>query len=99
MIQGTTPTHIFKLPIDTAEIREVMIIYAQNGAEVLTKYADDCEFEGNIVRCTLSQEDTFAFNPRQNVKVQFRALTENGTALASAPKVIDVVECLNNEVI
>lgn len=99
MIQGTTPTHIFKLPIDTAEIREVMIIYAQNGAAVFSKSIADCELEGNIVRCTLSQEDTFAFDPKRNVKVQFRALTENGTALASAPKVIDVIECLNNEVI
>ena len=35
MIRGTTPTHIFKLPIDTSTIRQLRITYVQYGKTVL----------------------------------------------------------------
>lgn len=46
MIRGTTPTHSFNLPVDAAIIKELRVIYAQNGEPVQTKTKDQFTFAG-----------------------------------------------------
>ena len=82
MIRGTTPTHTFNLPFDTALIDKIKITYAQNGVVVLTKEKADCSFEGNAVTVKLSQEDTLKLDASR-VQIQVRVLTTGGDALAS----------------
>jgi hypothetical protein len=82
MIRGTTPTHIFNLPFDTALIDKIKITYAQNGVVVLTKEKADCKIDGNAVTVRLTQEDTLKFDASR-VQIQVRVLTTGGDALAS----------------
>lgn len=82
MIRGTTPTHTYNLPFDTALIDKIKIAYAQNGVVVLTKEKADCKFEGNTVTVRLTQEDTLKFDASR-VQIQIRVLTIGGDALAS----------------
>lgn len=82
MIRGTTPTHTFNLPFDTALIDKIKITYAQNGVVVLTKEKADCKFDGNAATVKLTQEDTLKFDASR-VQIQIRVLTMGGDALAS----------------
>lgn len=99
MIRGTTPTHTFKLPFDSSLVEKAMVIYAQNGVEVFRKELPQCQMEGNELRCTLTQEDTFKLSCEANVEIQLRVLTTDGNALATYPRVIGVQRCLNDEVL
>ena len=98
-MRGVTPTHTFKVPVDASNISRVMVIYAQNGTEVFHKDTEDCVIEGNRVSVTLKQEDTLKLSDSTHVKIQIRIKTKDGVALKSIPKVVDVTECLNDEVI
>lgn len=82
MIRGTTPTHTFNLPFDTALVDKIKITYAQNGVVILTKEKADCKLEGNFVTVKLSQENTLKFDASR-VQIQIRVLTIGGDALAS----------------
>lgn len=99
MTRGTTPTHTFKLPFSSSMVKEAMIIYAQNDVEVFRKNTEDCIIEGDEISVTLTQEETFMLNHRQNVQIQLRVLTTEGKALASNVNVISIHQCLNDEVI
>ena len=99
MTRGTTPTHTFKIPFDTSNVREAMVIYAQNDTEVFRKETHECEFSGNKISVTLEQEETLKLSHRCNVQIQLRILTQDGKALASAVKVVGVQQCLNDEVL
>lgn len=98
MIRGTTPTHVFKLPVDAGMIQGFMISYAQNGVEILKKEMYDCEIADHFAGVTLTQEDTLALNPKNNVQIQARLLTKEGAAFASPVYVVNVMDCLNSEV-
>lgn len=56
--RGSTPTHSFSIPIDTASITGIIIIYAQNGAEVFRKKTTDCAITDSDVSVTLTQDET-----------------------------------------
>lgn len=99
MIRGTTPTHTFKLPFDVDIIKSVMIVYAQRNKEILRKETADCTMEGEDITTTLTQEETFKFNHVDHVHIQLRVLTKDGTAMVSEPKVVNVKDCLNYEVL
>ena len=99
MIRGTTPTHTFKIPLDTSDVKSVMVIYGQNNVEIFRKETDACTLEGNSISVTLTQEETFKFNHNQDVQIQVRVLTLTGNALASSIKVVTVGQCLNSEVL
>lgn len=99
MIRGTTPTHTFVLPFDSSLVEKAMVIYAQNDVEVFRKEVPDCHLEGNELRCTLTQEDTFKLSCSHNVQIQLRVLTTDGNALATFPQIVSVGKCLNNEVL
>lgn len=99
MIRGTTPTHIYTLPIDTALLSELKIIYAQADNILFEKVAAHCQMTENTASVTLTQEETFLFDCKMPVQIQVRALTVAGVALASPITLISVEKCLDNEVL
>ncbi len=99
MIVGTTPTHIFNVPLLALEIAEVRILYSQNDILLVTKTTTDCTIQDNQISVTLTQEDTFLFNAKEPVEIQIRVLTPSGDVLNSIPKRVGVTKCLENEVI
>ena len=99
MRQGTTPTHEFQIPFSANEIRQVMIVYTQGDKEILCKNTEDVTLGEKKVSVTLTQEETFLFDHKQNVRIQVRVLTHVGDALSSNIITVDVEECLNDEVL
>ena len=85
IIQGTTPTHTVVLPIDTNLIKSVLFVYSQSEKEVFSKADADVTISARGVSTKLSQEDTFAFNPYEEVKLVVRIFLNTEEALATDP--------------
>jgi hypothetical protein len=83
MIQGTTPTHQFTIPMDASSVQKVRVTYAQKDNVLLVKEDKDCRVEGNMIETKLSQEETLLFDEFSSVQIQVRVLTTAGDALAS----------------
>lgn len=98
-MRGTTPIHKFTLPIDTALLCKIKIIYAQDDNELLTKRDCDCTCDGRTITVKLTQEETFLFDCKKSVQIQLRAKTHDGDAVKSKIKLVSVGKCLDNEVI
>lgn len=99
MTRGTTPTHTFILPFDTALIQKIMVIQAQNDQELFHKELEDCVCAGNEVKLKLTQEDTLKFDDGPYAQIQIRVLTVDGNALASVIQRVGVQKLLNDEVL
>lgn len=99
MIRGTTPTHIFNLPVETSFLKEVKITYAQGNDEVFTKTKEDCLCEEKAIKVSLTQEETLKFDHTKPVYIQVRVLTVSGDAMASQIEMVDVGKVLNEEVL
>ena len=102
MFRATTPTHIFTLPFDTDQIKEVRITYQQNGETVLEKTETDCTMVGEDIKVTLTQQETLLFDAgsRDNrVSIQLRVLTKTGQVMASKIVKVFAKACLNEEVL
>ena len=111
MIRATTPTHRFFFDEDPEEsFSKILITYAQNGQVVLEKRESDLTFEQcedfggktvYIASLKLTQEETnlFAANPKGMVKIQIRAITPDGEAVASDISSLSVENVLNDEVL
>jgi len=84
MWRGTTPTHTFTFPadVDLESMSVIYISYAQDGAVVVEKEKSELEIIGNQIRFSLTQADTLKFRPG-TVKIQLRAKTSDGRAVAS----------------
>ena len=99
MIRGTTPTHIFKLPIETDTIRQLRITYNQCGKTVLEATESDCTLTGQEIRYRLTQEDTLLFTPLAAVELQIKVLTTDDNVMASKVMSLAVEKILNTEVL
>ena len=99
MLVGTTPTHIFNVPLSASEIAEVRVLYSQNDKLLVTKTTDDCTIQDEQISVTLTQEDTFLFDADKFVEIQIRVLTPGGNALGSIPETVGLTKCLSTEVI
>ena len=99
MIRGTTPTHIFKLPIETGTIRQLRITYNQCGKTVLEATEADCTLTGQEIRFRLTQEDTLLFTPLAAVELQIKVLTTDDNVMASKVMSLSVEKILNTEVL
>lgn len=99
MIRGTTPTHTFTIPFDTALIKEVRVTYAQADVPIVWKETKDCTLEGNTISTTLTQEDTLSFDCTKAIQIQIRVLTTAGEALSTRVQNISVEKCLDGEVL
>lgn len=83
MIRGTTPTIQFALPVEASELSCLYITLSQKDKTVAEKEMTHCTFNGAVVTCRLSQEDTLALDCKEYVEIQVRAKTKNGDTLAS----------------
>lgn len=99
MIRGTTPTHIFNLSIEASQIQSLRITYRQLGYKVLEKTEVDVTATGNMLKFTLTQEESLNFRPRINVDIQLKALLTNGIVVASPIIHMSVDKILNEEVL
>ena len=99
MIQGTTPTHIFRLPIATRDIDQLRITYAQYGKTVLEVTEADVTMDVQDVKYRLSQGDSLKFKPQTKVEVQIKVLTADGNVMASPVMLLTVEKILNTEVL
>ena len=84
MIQGTTPTHVFTVPIDTEIIDKLSITYAQNGVVILKKDKEDCTIEANTITVKLTQEETLKFSENASVQIQMKVLLVDGNVLVGS---------------
>ncbi len=103
MIRGTTPTNRIKTDIDLTGAR-VILTYSQGGNVVFEKTGDDLTIEQTEdgkyeVSTVLSQEDTLELKADLKVRVQIRAIFENGNAIASNIMESTVGEILKDGVI
>ena len=108
MIRGTTPTHTFTFNnLDPETFKVMNVYYAQQGVEVLKKTKDCFSFSSSetdigivySAQVTLTQQETLAFNPKQSVKVQMRALTADDRSLATKEYELSVWTVINDEVL
>lgn len=99
MIRGTTPTHIFRLPIEADTIRKLRITYSQGRKTVLEATEADCTMTGQEIRFRLTQEDTLLFTPLVAVELQIKVLTTDDNVMASKVMSLAVERILNTEVL
>lgn len=99
MFRATTPTHIFALPFETNQLKEVRITYQQSGKTVLQKKENDCTLTGNEIKVELTQEETLLFTPDVRVHIQLRVLTTSGQVMASDVEKVLPKACLDEEVL
>lgn len=87
--RGTTPTLRFTLPFPTGSLESVYITFSCLGKEVFTKTSRDVTMSENVITLVLSQTDTLGFISK-TVNIQVRAITTDGTAIASKIITADV---------
>lgn len=98
-VQGTTPTHTFRLSINTDSIAQVRISYAQEDKIVVEKTESDCKMGEKSISVTLTQQETMKLNPKRFVEVQLKIMTDIGTVLASPVQKLTVEKILNTKVL
>ena len=104
MYRVTTPTHTFSLPMATSECEVIQVTYKQQDEVVLSKQYDDgvlpsgMTLDGNDVILNLTQAETKKF-VKGKAKVQVRALTGEGKALASDNFEFQVYDVNNEDIL
>lgn len=99
MICGTTPTHVFEIPLLKSEIIEAWVMYAQGCRLILTKKTDALQIEDNKITCTLTQDETLKFEPRKMVDVQLKIKLTAGEVVASEITQVPAYVILDSDVI
>ena len=95
MIQGSTPTHYFKLPINTSLVKECRVLYGQNDVLIFKKTTEDCVLYDDTIEVTLTQADTFNLTLGQLVQIQLRVLTTDGDALVTPIHTVSITSSKN----
>ncbi len=95
---GTTPTFTFELPISTDLVRKAKVTFRQNRTIVLEK-KEECMLKDNCISVSLTQEETFKFDPRYEANAQLRVVDTAGSAFSTDIYTIEVKECLDREVL
>lgn len=83
MRRGTTPTHIFSIPVEPLLVEKVRVIYKQGSDTVLEKEAKGSDLVDGKLLVKLTQEETLGFATGAKVEIQVRVLTTGGDAMAS----------------
>ena len=104
MYRATTPTHTYKLPIQTSDCKIIKVIYKQGETKVIKYYMDNIEadgmtLDGDKVIIKLTQEETLMFNAKEPVRAQIRVLTNDDDAFASRRFRIAVNETQDEEIL
>lgn len=97
--RGTTPEQIFTLPFEKELVTDLRITYVQSNKKIITKNMADVEIDGNDVKFTLSQEETFKFSEGENISVQLKIKTTDNLVFNSDIINIRVDPTLDDEVI
>lgn len=95
--RGTTPTHVFYLPVHVSNFIDLTVTYRQCGREVIKKRNEDCHVEENIISVTLTQEESLSFLPDKIAKAQLKVLTDGGEVLASPEYRLGVEDIFDDE--
>ena len=96
---GSTPTHEFSIsPIPMSRVQNIEITYKQSGEIILQKYLSDMMVDGEKLMLTLTEEETFMFKDRKDVKIQPRIKTTTGQVIAGDIITVSADECLSNKV-
>lgn len=103
MYRVTTPTHTFKLPIETNTCSEILVSYKQTDVCLDKHYENGTlpsgmTLDGKNVIIILTQEETKQF-AEGRVKVQIRVLTNAGAVMASQIFTLSVADVINEEVL
>jgi len=99
MRRGTTPTHIFTIPLDSQQIKSVRVVYAQEGRAVIVKENGAFTMNGNVIKLKLTQAETLSLQHDKNVKIQMRFVLNSGESFVSDIKSRYVFPCLDDEVL
>lgn len=99
IVIGTSPLHIFTIPLKKDAVKDVEITYCQNGQEVVCKKTADCTITDNSVSVTLTQAETFLFDANLIVEIQLRVLSFGNEPFVSDIFTVRCVKCLFNEVL
>lgn len=83
MIPGTTPIHVFTIPLAAAEVAELRITYSQGGKVAFQKELADCQLADQTVTVRLEQEDTLKIPNNVDVQIQMKVKTTGGDVLVS----------------
>lgn len=98
MIRGSTPTHIFHLPIPTEVVKGCLVSYGQKNRTILRKRTNECELSENKIIVHLSQTDTLRIDDAiPSVDVQIKIALYTGEVIVSRKIRIGLTECLDDE--
>ncbi|NLS84140.1 MAG: hypothetical protein GXZ14_00800 [Ruminococcaceae bacterium] len=99
MYRGTTPKIVFRLRgIKVGELKKIFVTFKQSSVEI-EKGAENIDTEINSLQCTFTQEETLQFDADERLYVQLRAITKDGSAIASGIASIYVADILKDGVI
>ena len=99
IIRGTTPTHEFELPYPPEIVKNIRITYAQHRGISFTKTKPDCVLTDGKIEVSLSQEETFSFDPSKFVEIELRIQLTNNKVLRSEDTIrLRVIDSSDNEV-
>lgn len=104
MYRATTPTHTFKLNIETDQLKTILVTYKQGNTTLEKRYENGTlpsgmTLSGKNVIVKLTQEETLMFDERQFARVQLRALSLAGDAYASQKFSLNVNGVFNEEIL
>jgi hypothetical protein len=96
--RGTTPTHIWTIPFDAEQIKDVRASYSQNDKEVIVKTFENVAVSDKEIKIELTQEETFSLE-EGSVDMQLRILTADDKVVNTDIITKDVYKALNEEVL
>lgn len=100
MYRGTTPQlKVIVTGVDFTEVAELWLTIGQNGRPIVNKDLEDLTIEDNTIYVTFTQEDTLALRACSSTYLQLRVLMNDGTAIATPVKKLNVNEIIKDGII
>lgn len=100
MYRGTTPQlEVIVTGVDFTEVAELWLTIGQNGRPIVNKDLEDLTIEDNTIYVTFTQEDTLALRACSSTYLQLRVLMNDGTAIATPVKKLNVNEIIKDGII
>ena len=99
MRRATTPIHKFTFPVSPETFEKILITYSQGRNIIFEKTREDLTISDNSVSFHMTQEEANKFKVNEPVRVQVRALTYAGDAVASKIVQVSVGEVLNDVIL
>lgn len=99
MYQGETITTVISgFPVPISNIKELYIVFKNNGTTILEKTKSDCVIEGETIKFSLTQEESLALK-KGRIERSVVFLTADGKRFESDPSVFSCSATVKNEVI